>query len=86
MQTSRFLFTQTLDRTSGPPCWAVFQFWALYFSLSIVLQIFTRVFSLVPEWAHRQGICLLMYLGNWLVIADSVPHVLEYQELLFNFF
>ena len=46
-----------------------------------VSQIFTRVFSVVSEWAYRQGIRLVKYLDNWLVIADSVPCLLEYWEL-----
>ena len=35
---------------------SVYQFCALYFGLSTALQVFTRVFALVSEWAH-QGAC-----------------------------
>ena len=42
------------------------------------------MYSLVSEWAHWQGIYLLQYPDNWLIITDSVPHVLEPWELLLS--
>ena len=39
---------------------------------------------LVSEWAHRQEIYPLHYLDDGLIIADSVPHLLEYLELPLN--
>ena len=52
----------------------VFQFRALCFGLSIVPQVFARVFTLVSEWAYKTGIRLLCYLNS------SCP--LQYQEFL----
>ena len=36
------------------------------------------MFSLILEWIHRRGIQLLCYLGDWLVIAESVPLLLQH--------
>ena len=62
----------------------VYQFKALCFCLSTAPQFFNRVFSLVSDWSHRWGICLLRCLGDWLIIADWVPCLLEHWELLLN--
>ena len=50
---------------------SVYQFKALCFSLSMALQVFTRVFALVLEWAHRSCMRLLRYLDDWLVVSES---------------
>ena len=49
----------------------VYQFKVLCFGLSTAPQVFTRVFELVSKWAHSQGIRLIRYLDDWLVLADS---------------
>ena len=54
----------------------VFQFRALGFSLSIAPQVFTKVFSLMMEWAHRLGVRLLRCQDDWLVVAKSLPFLL----------
>ena len=47
------------------------------FGLSTAPQIFTKVFALVSEWAHRRGSRLLRYLDDWLVVAEFVPLLLR---------
>ena len=53
----------------------VYQFCPLYFGVSTAPQLFTRVFVLFSEWAHRRDVHLLRYLDSWLVIAES--HTLQ---------
>ena len=60
----------------------VCQFIAVCFSLSTASQIFTIVFARVSEWADKKGVQLLHYLDNLLVIAESVPLMLQHQEQL----
>ena len=52
------------------------------FGLSTAPQVFTRVFFLVLEWTHKRGLYLLRYLDDWLVVAESVPHLLLHHNLL----
>ena len=49
----------------------VYQFRALCFGLSTAPQVFTRVFAAVSAWAHSNGIRLLHYLDDWLVLSSS---------------
>ena len=49
----------------------VYQFRALCFGLSTAPQVFTRVFAAVSAWAHSNGIRLLRYLDDWLVLFSS---------------
>ena len=60
----------------------VYQFKALCFGLSTGPQVFTRVFTLVSESAHRRGMCLLHYLDNWLVVVETRDLLLSHQDLL----
>ena len=60
----------------------VYQFWALCFSLSTAPQVFTKVFALVSEWAHRRDMRLLHYLDDWLVVAELRDLLLQHQDLL----
>ena len=62
--SSRKLLRFTLEGT-------VFQFRALCFGLSTAPQVFTRVFAAMLAWAHSQGIRLLRYLDDWLVLFSS---------------
>ena len=62
------------------------QFRALCFSLSSTPQVFTRVFFLVSELARQQGISLFRYLHDWLVVAESLPLLLHYSDLLLQLF
>ena len=36
------------------------------------------------EWAHRRGVCLLRYLDDWLVIAESRDLLLQHWELVYQ--
>ena len=56
----------------------VYQVKALCFCLSAAPQVFIRIFSLVLEWAHKKEFRLLCCLDDWLVILESVPHLLEH--------
>ena len=49
----------------------VYQFQALCFGLSTAPQVFTRVFAAVSAWVHSNGIRLLRYLDDWLVLSSS---------------
>ena len=49
----------------------VFQFKALCFGLSTAPQVFTRMFARVSEWAYKNGIRLLLYLDDWLMILGD---------------
>ena len=60
----------------------VHQFWAFCFGLSSALQAITRMFALISEWAHQREICLLHYLDDLLVVAKSIPLLLQHRDLL----
>ena len=49
----------------------VFQFKVLCFGLSMAPQVFTRVMAPVSAILHRQGLWILRYLNDWLVLASS---------------
>ena len=49
----------------------VYQFKALCFGLSTAPQVFTRVFAAISAWAHSQGVHLLRYLDDWLILSSS---------------
>ncbi|MGL5405358.1 MAG: reverse transcriptase domain-containing protein, partial [Propionibacteriaceae bacterium] len=63
----------------------VYQFRALCFGLSTAPQVFTRVFTLVSAWAHSNGIRLLRYLDDWLVLASSRSQLLQDRDRLLKF-
>ena len=46
------------------------------------LQISTRVFSLISKWVHQQGVHLLWYLDDWLVVAEFLPLLFHHRKLL----
>ena len=46
------------------------------------LQLFTRAFALVPEWAPRRGMRLLHYLDGCLGIPKSRTLLLQHQDLV----
>lgn len=54
-----------------------FQFKTLCFGLSTAPQVFTRMMSPVSAASHRQGIRLLRYLDDWLLLAHSEQEALE---------
>ena len=60
----------------------VYQFKVLCFGLATAPQVFTRVFSLVSIWAHSQGIRLLRYLDDWLILADSESKLKDHLNRL----
>ena len=54
-------------------CWGghSLQFTTLCFGLSTAPQVFTRMMAPVAAAMHRQGIRLLLYLDDWLLLAPS---------------
>ena len=50
-------------------------FKALCFGLSPAPQVFTRVFGVVAAHLHAQGVRLLRYLDDWLILGDSPESV-----------
>ena len=44
--------------------------------------VFTRIFTLVSEWAHWRGVLLLRYLDDWLVLAESRELLLHHLDLI----
>ena len=59
----------------------VYQFRAVLQPVS-ASQVFTRVFTLILEWAHRRGVRLLRYLDQWLVVAESLPLLSQHHSLV----
>ena len=53
----------------------MYYFLALCFGLSAAPQVFTRMFSLVSEWAHRWGIRVLQYPLCFVFICFSLEPV-----------
>ena len=64
----------------------VFQFRVVCFSLSMAPQVFTRVFSLISEWAHQRGVHFLRYLDNGLIVAESLPLLFHICDLVLQLF
>ena len=69
-------------RFSAEGC--VYQFKVLCFCLSMTPQVFSRVFALVSEWAHRRGVRHLRYMDDCLVVAESQNLLLRHQTMLFQ--
>ena len=69
LNSHRFLWFMTLGR--------VFQFKALCFGLSMVLQVFSTVMAPVSAFLHQSGIRIRRYLEDWLVQASSRELVLQ---------
>ena len=63
----------------------IFQFKALYFGFLTAFHFFTRVIMLVSARAHRWDIHLLHYFNNWLVIMDSLHHLVAHCSFLRQF-
>ena len=61
-----------------------FQFKALCFGLSTAPQIFTRICAVVSSWLHQQGIRLLRYLDDWLLLAPSLNLCIQHRQILLN--
>ena len=59
-----------------------YQFRALCFGLATAPQVFTRVCAVVSSALHRQGIRLLRYLDDWLLLAPSHQLCLEHRRIL----
>ena len=53
---------------------------ALCFGLSTALQVFTKVMAPVSSFLHRQGVWMLRYLDDWLVLASSHQEALEARD------
>ncbi|XP_068238598.1 uncharacterized protein [Palaemon carinicauda] len=63
----------------------IYQFKVLCFYHVTAPQVFTKVFALVSAWAYRNGIRLLRYLDNWLVLADLEVTLLHHRDMLLEF-
>ena len=61
-----------------------YQFRALCFGLATAPQVFTRVCAVVSSALHRQGIRLLRYLDDWLLLAPSLQDCLDHRQILLN--
>ena len=60
-----------------------YQFKVLCFGLSPAPQVFTRVFGAPAAMLHSQGIRLIRYLDDWLILADSRNRLLkDLQQVL----
>ena len=58
----------------------VYQFKALCFGLSTAPQVLKRVMALVPSFLHSQGVRMLRYLDDWLILASSHLEALEARD------
>ena len=58
----------------------VYQFKALCFGLSTAPQVFTRVMALVSSFLQSQGVWMLRYSDDWLVLASSHQEALEARD------
>ena len=76
MNSLHGLASQFLDISWGE----VYQFKALCFDLSTAPQDFIRVSAMVSEWTHQQGIWLLCYRDNWLVIVEWILFLLQTES------
>ena len=59
-----------------------YQFRVLCFGLTTAPQVFTKVFAPVAAFLHNQGIRLLRYLDDWLVLAESEQELLQAKDRL----
>ncbi|XP_045104399.1 uncharacterized protein LOC123499932 [Portunus trituberculatus] len=59
-----------------------FQFRVLCFGLSTAPQVFTRMMGPVSAASHQQGVRLLRYLDDWLLLAHSKQTALEATSYL----
>ena len=57
-----------------------YQFKALCFGLTTAPQVFTRVMALVSSVLHLEGIRILRYLDDWLILASSQKGVVQARD------
>ena len=62
----------------------VFQFRALCFGLSSAPQVFTRVLAPLARWLHLLGIRILLYLDDWLILANSLVEALRARQIVLD--
>ena len=60
----------------------VLQFRALCFGLTKAPQVFTRTMAPISAYLHKQGIRLLQYLDDWLLLASTQQEALEATRVL----
>ena len=60
----------------------VYQFRALCFGLTTAPQVFTRVLAPLAKIAHLAGIRIILYLDDWLILANSLEEVLRAKEFI----
>ena len=61
-----------------------YQFRALCFGLSTAPQIFTRICVVIGAHLHHQGIRLLRYLDDWLLLAPSREICIQHRNILLD--
>ena len=71
-------FRKYLRFTDGT---SVFQFKALPFGLSSAPRVFTRLMLAIASCLRLQGIRLLQYLDDWLILSSSRPVLLSHLQL-----
>ena len=60
----------------------VFQFKAMCFGLSTAPQVFTRVLAPLAKIVHLAGFRIILYLDDWLVLAESVEEILRARTFI----
>ena len=60
------------------------QFKALPFGLTTAPQVFTRVMAPVAAFLHRQGIRILRYLDDWIVLSATLEEAYRAKDLLLH--
>ena len=62
------------------------QFKVLCFGLSTAPQVFTRVMAPVSGFLHHQGVRMLRYLDNWLIMASSREEACRARDMVLHLF
>ena len=59
-----------------------YQFRALPFGLSPAPRVFTRIMSVIADYAHRRGVALHIYLDDWLIRSSSQTQLRQDTALI----
>ena len=60
----------------------VYQFRAMCFGLSTAPQVFTRILAPVSKIIHLAGFRIILYLDDWLVLAESEEEMLRAKTFI----
>ena len=60
----------------------VYQFRAMCFGLSTAPQVFTRVLAPLAKIVHLAGFRIILYLDDWLILAESVEEILKARKFI----